>query len=166
MTLSRPFKEDVERFLFSRLSAPGDRWCDVLGFEPRRSAFRPRQTTDTKHVHRGKVYSISCTSTLHRGGHVRYSGLRPFSMQSAPQVLYTVWRTREKHWSTSIQHSQLHRYSTPCGGHVKNTGLPPFSMQPAPQVLHNVWGTREKHWFTSIQHTVSSTGTAHRVEDT
>ena len=143
MTLSRPFKEDVERFLFSRLSAPGDRWCDVLGFEPRRSAFRPRQTTDTKHVHRGKVYSISCTSTLHRGGHVRYSGLRPFSMQSAPQVLYTVWRTREKHWSTSIQHA------------ISSTGT-----------LHAVWRTREKHWSTSIQHAASSTGTPQRVGDT
>ena len=34
MALSRPFKEDVERFLFPRLSPPGDRWCDVLGFVP------------------------------------------------------------------------------------------------------------------------------------
>ena len=131
MTLSRPFKEDVERFLFSRLSAPGDRWCDVLGFEPRRSAFRPRQTTDTKHVHRGKVYSISCTSTLHRGGHVRYSGLRPFSMQSAPQVLYTVWRTREKHWSTSIQHTA------------------------SSTKLYTVWGTREKPSMVQSIHTPS-----------
>ena len=95
---------------------------------------------DTKPVYRGKVYSVSCSSTLHRGGHVRNTGLPPFSMQSAPQILYTVWRTREKHWSTSIQH--------------------------AVSTLHAVWRTREKHCSTSIQHAVSSTNTLRRVEDT
>ena len=32
--LSRPFKEDLLALPFSRLSPPGDRWCDVLGFVP------------------------------------------------------------------------------------------------------------------------------------
>ena len=31
---SRPFKEDLLALPFSRLSPPGDRWCDVLGFVP------------------------------------------------------------------------------------------------------------------------------------
>jgi len=34
MTLSRPFKEIVEHFRFPRLSHPGGRWPDVLGFMP------------------------------------------------------------------------------------------------------------------------------------
>ena len=34
MALSDTFKEDIEGFLFQRLSPPGDQWCDVLGFVP------------------------------------------------------------------------------------------------------------------------------------
>ena len=35
MALSRPFREDrLALILFARLSPPGDRWCDVLGFVP------------------------------------------------------------------------------------------------------------------------------------
>ena len=34
MALSHPFKEDRLAKRFQRLSLPGDRWCDVLGFVP------------------------------------------------------------------------------------------------------------------------------------
>ena len=43
MALSRPVKEDrlALRFLFPRLSSPGDRWCDVFGFVPTGSVSSP-----------------------------------------------------------------------------------------------------------------------------
>ena len=43
MALSRPFKENrlALRFLFPRLSSPGDRWCDVPGFVPTGSVSSP-----------------------------------------------------------------------------------------------------------------------------
>ena len=43
MALSGPFKENrlALRFLFPRLSSPGYRWCDVLGFVPTGSVSSP-----------------------------------------------------------------------------------------------------------------------------
>ena len=80
MALPRPFKEDVERFLFPRLSPPGDRWRDVLGFEP----------------------AGLCSDLDKRRHKTRLQGKGVFS-----QLLKysTPWRTRERHWSTSIQHA-------------------------------------------------------------
>ena len=57
-----------ERFLFLRLSPPGDRWCDVLVFVPWRSASQAHQHLKSfpMTVNALVLQELDCTFTMHQ----------------------------------------------------------------------------------------------------
>ena len=56
MALSGPLRKIVWRFLFPRLSPPGDRWCDVLGFVPACSVI----SSSTHQIFREAIICVNC----------------------------------------------------------------------------------------------------------